>query len=61
MIPVRSRRGTLIHAVSHGMRRDLAHEDAAPNPLCMRRLKAPIVVDEEIDCPACLDIIERAN
>jgi hypothetical protein len=58
--PVRGKRGSLVHAVTTGMRRDLAPEDV-PILLCGRRLRGPIVVDEEIDCPACLDIIERAN
>lgn len=61
MTPVRGKRGRLVHAANAiGIRRDLAPEDI-PNLLCARRLHAPIIVDEEIDCPACLDIIERAN
>ncbi len=60
MTPVRGRRGKLVHCVTHGVHRDLAPEDV-PNLLCGRSIKAPLIVDEEIDCPACLDIIERAN
>lgn len=60
MTPVRGKRGRRVHGVPASIRRDLASEDI-PILLCGRTLRGPIVVDEEIDCPACQDIIERGN
>lgn len=60
MTPVRARRGRRIHAVDIGMRRDLAPEDI-PALCCGRRLRTPIIVDEEITCPICIDIMENGN
>jgi hypothetical protein len=60
MTPVRGRRGRVVHWMAN-LRRDLTPEDSARKTLCARTLRGPIVVDEEIDCPACVDIIERAN
>jgi hypothetical protein len=58
--PVRGRRGKLVHCITHGVRRDLAPE-CIPNILCGVQLRGPLIVDEEIDCRACLDILERGN
>ena len=58
---VRGRRGSLVHAwMPTGTRRDL-DPDNIPNLVCARKLRGPIVVDEEIDCPVCLDVIENGN
>lgn len=46
--------------MSHGIRRDLDPLEI-PNLICGRRLRAPLVVDEDIDCPACLDILFNGN
>lgn len=61
MTPVRARRGRRVHAwTQHGERRDL-DPDHIPNLVCGRRLKAPLIVDEPIDCEACIDILFNGN
>lgn len=61
MTPVRGKRGRLVHAwTPHGARRDLAPEQI-PDVICGRRLAGARVVDENIDCPACLDVLFTGN
>lgn len=60
MTPVRSRRGRLVHAVATGLRRDLA-PDEIPTLVCGKRIKGAVVVDEHIDCPACVEILFTGN
>lgn len=61
MTKVRGKRGKLVHAwTEYGTRRDLAPSEI-PNLICGKRLKAALVVDEEITCDACLDIIFNGN
>lgn len=61
MTPVRGKRGRLVHAMMIGIRRDLDPAEI-PNLVCGKRLRGAIVVsDEEISCPACLDICVNGN
>lgn len=61
MTRVRGRRGRLVHAVSYGIRRDLAPEEI-PTLVCGRRLRAAvIVVDEYVTCPVCEEILSNGN
>jgi len=60
MTPVRGKRGRLVHAMAFGVRRDLAPEDIRPI-LCGKKLRGAIVVDEDIDCDACLSILFEGN
>jgi hypothetical protein len=57
---VRSRRGRRVHSVAIGIRRDL-DPASIPTVTCGRPLKNPVVVDEPIDCVACLEIATNAN
>lgn len=61
MTPVRGKRGSLVHAwMPDGSRRDLCPDDI-PNIVCGKRLRGPLITDDNIDCPACLDIIFNGN
>jgi hypothetical protein len=60
MTPVRGKRGRLVHLMAF-IRRDFTPEDAARKTLCGRSLRGPMIVDEEVTCPGCEDIVERGN
>jgi len=60
MTPVRSKRGKLVHAVAHGIRRDLAPDDV-PTLVCGKKLKGCRVTDEHVTCPACVEILFNNN
>lgn len=61
MTAVRGKRGRLVHAwMPHGKRRDLC-PDEIPSLICGRRMKGVIVVDEHVDCPACVSILFEGN
>lgn len=61
MTRVRGKRGKLVHGwTSHGARRDLAPEEI-PSLICGRRLRGAVIVDEEINCEACISIIAYGN
>jgi hypothetical protein len=59
--PVRGKRGVLVHAWQPlGKRRDLS-PDQIPSIVCGRKLRGAVVVDEHVDCPACVHILFLGN
>lgn len=57
---MKAKRGVLVHCIAAGIRRDLAPEEI-PTLVCGKRIKGPRIVDDNITCPACLEILFNAN
>lgn len=61
MTPVRGKRGKLVHAMTIGIRRDLA-PDEIPSLVCGKKLRGAVIAEDEyVTCPHCVEILFQGN